>query len=217
MTTEHDTNDPRVSGAYRDLAGGKTPAELDRKVLAMAAAEARTRYGLTRFWIRPVAWAATIGLSLAFILEISQFADTPVPRLEPDSDIAVEEKVEDEGRVNRDLQKRSDAPAPAPKAVMQDAATGEASLMREADDMSLLREAEEQARMRAGEALPAAASTLAPRKELQRYCDEETRDSAATWYECIEELRAQGLTDAASAELEALREAFPEFREPARQ
>lgn len=246
MTTEHDTNDPRVSGAYRDLAGEKTPAELDRKVLAMAATEARTRYGLTRFWIRPVAWAATIGLSLAFILEVSQFADTPIFGTAPDADIAIEERFEDEGGAHRDLQKRGDAPQPlsvsAPpaaeraahesasptsngealvmpesKAVAQDAVSGGAGLVLEAEDMRLLRDAEEQARMQAGEALPAAAAALAPRKEKPRYCDDEQRSAATTWYECIEELRAQGLADAASDELVAMQEAFPAFREPARQ
>ena len=102
------------------------------------------------------------------------------------------------------------------KDTVQEAATAEGTLMLQADDMSLLRDAEKQARARAGEALPAAASALAPRKEKYRYCDEETRESAASWYECIAELRAQGLADAASAELGALQEAFPDFRQPAR-
>jgi hypothetical protein len=216
MSTEHDTNDPRVSAAYRDVANEKTPPELDRKVLAMAASEARTRYGLARFWIRPVAWAATIGLSLAFILEMSEYADTPIFGTEPDTDSPIAEE-----------QAVRESPSPVTngaalvetesKDTVQEAATAEGTLMLQADDMSLLRDAEKQARARAGEALPAAAPALAPRKEKYRYCDEETRESAASWYECIAELRAQGLADAASAELGALQEAFPDFRQPARQ
>ena len=74
MTTRNE-HDPRVTETYRDLATEKTPAELDDEVLAMAAREARTRYGLTRAWIRPVAWAATIALSLAFILEMTRYQE----------------------------------------------------------------------------------------------------------------------------------------------
>ena len=69
--TEDDRN-PEVARAYRDLATETTPTALDDKVLKLAARETRSRYGIARAWVRPVAWAATIGLSLAIVLEVTQ-------------------------------------------------------------------------------------------------------------------------------------------------
>lgn len=124
MTTEANDNDTRVSDAYREIASEETPAELDRKILAMAAAEARAAKGIQRSWFRPLAWAATIALSFAFVLEMSQVAEVPMPRM--DADLALEEEVlvesprpvdtlekqKDDARAKQQLNKRSsDAPA----------------------------------------------------------------------------------------------------------
>ena len=199
-------DDKRVTDAYRDLADERAPAKLDDKILAMAANEARTRYGFTRAWIRPVAWAATIGLSLAFLLEMSQLAEAPVLPAPP---------------------------APAAEETREHDRVADDAFV--AEDMKLLREAEEQARMRAGEARatevttdrPVAASPEATmlhkaapvaRKETSSaHCDEQARSTADSWYVCILELRAAGRPDAASSELETLLEAFPDFHEPASQ
>lgn len=201
-----DTEDKRVSNAYRDLASEQTPAELDEKILALAASEARTRYGFTRAWIRPVAWAATIGLSLAFLLEMSQVNEVPVL---PDTPVPIAE----EGPTRDEASKDAFA----------------------TENLDLLQEAEEQARMQGGEARaiktladePAAASleatavqkAAAPAKREMKtaHCDEEARRSADRWYECVLALRDQGRAEAAASELEALVEAFPGFREPAPQ
>jgi len=128
MTTEANDNDPRVSDAYREMASEETPAELDRKVLAMAVAEARAANRLPRSWFRPLAWAATIALSFAFVLEMSQVDDAPTTRADADLAQELEEDVlgdsprpvdaaakqKDEGRIRQQLNKRSsDAPASA--------------------------------------------------------------------------------------------------------
>jgi len=128
MTTEANDNDPRVSDAYREIASEETPAELDRKILAMAAAEVRAANGFPRTWFRPLAWAATIALSFTFVLEMSQVDDVPMARTDADlAEIleadALEEstrkvdaaaKQKDEGRIRQQLSKRSsDAPASA--------------------------------------------------------------------------------------------------------
>ena len=128
MTTEANDNDPRVSDAYREMATESTPAELDREVLAMAAAEARTPRGLPRTWFRPLAWAATIALSFALVLEITQVDNVqlePVasPRTDADLAEAIEEsprpaaaaeKQKNEARLRQQLNKlSSDAPAAA--------------------------------------------------------------------------------------------------------
>ncbi len=128
MTTEANDNDPRVSDAYREIAGEETPVELDRKVLAMAAAEARAAKGFPSTWFRPIAWAATIALSFAFVLEMSQVDDAPTPRTDADlAEILAEDVLEespepvdatakqkDDARIRRQLNKRSsDSPASA--------------------------------------------------------------------------------------------------------
>lgn len=233
MTTEANGNDPRVSETYREAATEKVPLELDRKILTMAADNVRPRYGLARTWTRPVAWAATIGLSLAFVLEISQLNEVAAPALEADTDAVdvLEERLVEKPAVGRstdvrqqrqELEKRSDAPAeivsappaakdpgPAMESVSDDFA---------ATDMNLLHEAEELARSRSGPARVVAAdagiAAFAEKKEQVDYCDSAARLSGATWYACIEDLRANSHDEAADLELEALRLKYPEFQEP---
>lgn len=213
MTT--DTDDKRITDTYRDLASERTPVDLDEKILALAAAEARTRYGLTRAWIRPVAWAATIGLSLAFILEMSQLTDAPAPAESP---AATPVPMPASSRFESAVQ---------PEPVRSDAEAGDAVA---AEEMDRLREAEEQAPTRAGGARaakaildePAAAalqasSSLEKKESSATYCDDSARRSADGWYECILRLRDEGLVAEAASELEALRDAFPAFHEPAEQ
>lgn len=250
MTTESNHNDLRISEAYQGLATETTPPELDRKILAMAAG--KSRYGLARAWIRPVAWAATIGLSLAIVLEISQLTNGTTPQFDADSVETLEEELipeeapareNGENRLQREPAKRSDAPAPArlsmpaAKQASSPPAADEAAPARDVelatdsesvsddfvtDDMSMLREAEEQARSRSGsepaaavavEALSLDAAATPEKKEQVRHCDPETRASAETWYACIEDLRAQGQSDAADSELLLLLTEFPGFEE----
>lgn len=235
MTTENQDIDPRVSDAYRDLAAETTPPELDRTVLSMAAGNVRSRYGKARAWVRPVAWAATIGLSLAFILELSQVPDSE-PLSAGGSDGDTFEVLEDRGgsdeaaaraksdtAVRREREKRADAPAamtPGTPPSAGEPALGQdpASAGFDADDMGLLEEAEEQARLQSGETRPAARaaefSALVEKKESADGCDAEARASAQAWYACVESLRESGLSDLAAVELEALRAEFPDFEEP---
>lgn len=71
--------DQRLADTYKALANEKAPDYLNERVLRMAARR-RTPYMRARAWMRPVAWAATIGLSLAIVLEV-----TRLPQVEPDS------------------------------------------------------------------------------------------------------------------------------------
>ena len=93
MNTERDT---QVTEAYREIATETAPAALDEQILGAARRDARTRYGLARAWMRPVAWAATIALSFAFILEMTYFNEDP---LVVDQAMPVRE----EQRVDRDV------------------------------------------------------------------------------------------------------------------
>jgi len=242
MTKEQNHNDPHISEAYQDLATERTPPELDRKVLSMAAAGPRSRYGLTRAWIRPVAWAATISLSLAFVLELSQLRNGDVPHVDADAvDVLEDRVVRDEAPVRakddrrQESAKRTDAPmakqVSSPPAAAEPAAAPEPALEStsvsadfEADGMNLLREAEEQARVRSGSERPesavaastvaAGAAAYAEKKEYVERCDSAARATVETWYACILELRDRELAEAADQELESLLMKFPGFEEP---
>jgi len=218
MTTEANDNDPRVSDAYREIAHEKTPAGLDRKILAMAAAEARAAHGVPRTWFRPLAWAATIALSFALVLEITQvdeiahIGDVASPRADADLAERAEEspppadagdalgKQKNEELMRQQLNKRSsDAPAAA-KVTISPAQRERAAA------------AEEQDRM-----LPEPARTfaaIAEEKEQDNSCDADARASSETWFECVSALRDAGQTESAEQELEALLAEFPDFREP---
>jgi hypothetical protein len=239
MTTDKDTQ--RVSEAYRDVAKETVPAALDRRVLDLAARAARSRYGLLRAWVRPVAWAATIGLSLAILLEMTWFIDVgmePQPaapltreeRAKRDADV-MQAKQDDE-RVTHGVarQAQTDAIAasePTKPQAKASAATAESfaakPTVREdppaasaaAEERAPLREAAESS----GLIEPAPGrlrSALSPAEDRPPapFCNDEARASADSWYECVEALRKRGLTDEADTELEALRETFTDFQEP---
>jgi hypothetical protein len=75
---EFEQDDRLVSTAYRDVAGERAPEHLNHSILQQAATTAKPRYARSMSWMRPMAWAATIGLSLAIVLEITQ-----VPQPQP--------------------------------------------------------------------------------------------------------------------------------------
>ncbi len=197
MTTN--TDEKRITDTYRELANQRVPEALDDRILAMAREEVRTRRGLTPAWIRPAAWAATIGLSLAFLLEMSQLDEAPPPL----------------------------SPAPAVEAGAADSPRrAERQDLEEADsaeEMTLLREATDDARAGSADIRtvkilapePAAAAISLEKKEhAGPSCDETARSTADGWYECVLRLREIGLATEAAGEFAALLEAFPEFHEP---
>ncbi len=62
--------DPLVSETYRESATERTPASLNETVLRNAAAHANKGYSHSMLWIRPLAWAATIALCLAIVVDV---------------------------------------------------------------------------------------------------------------------------------------------------
>ena len=75
MTTDRnkpeELGDGRVSRAYREVAQERTPEKLDARILKAARQPTRTAYSRSIAWLRPMAWAATIGLCLAIVIELS--------------------------------------------------------------------------------------------------------------------------------------------------
>ena len=68
---DDDARDAGVTRVYRESAVERTPPQLDAAVLAAARRGARNRYALSVYWLRPMAWAATIGLCLAIVIDIN--------------------------------------------------------------------------------------------------------------------------------------------------
>ena len=272
-------DDRHVTDVYKAMASERAPDHLNQQVLRLAVREGRTRYSRARAWIRPLAWAATIGLSFAFVLELSR-----LPSIEPDSvGIAVPNKnrvgVYD-AKIKKS--KASDARTnAAPSIPAADPATGaqrsepktpavarpdrvskpDRSSKNEfaPQGMAVLREAEDMARAQAGpdqapttmgaeiDDAPAdrgsservltepfsatevtaedsapdtfsAAATYAKAIEKKVLmsdpaCPLEVRESAESWWACIETLRDNGQEDLADSEYGAFQQIFPDFVE----
>ncbi len=101
--------DTLVSRTYRESASERVPEALDRAVLKQARHHSSQRYSRSVIWLRPMAWAATIGLSLAIVLEFSDVPrpesveiEAPAMSIEPatpvDKDVIVEERLEQRAR-----------------------------------------------------------------------------------------------------------------------
>ncbi len=216
-----DARNKELTEAYRDLATESTSADLDDKVLQMAARETRSRYGIARAWVRPVAWAATIGLSLAIVLEVWQVIP---PAAEPESaalsEVATEPLSADDspatppgGGAAEELGAAQQAPRELPAAKVSRSVELEDADAFAAKDIRILEEAEMQARQRAGEPGIAAFSAISS-EAGEAHCDEAARETAESWYECIEALREAGEMEFADSELAALALAFPDFEVP---
>jgi hypothetical protein len=70
--------DDLVTETYRELGVENAPEHLNQSVLRMASGGSPARNILFGAWMKPVAWAATIGLSLAIVLELSEVPTAPV-------------------------------------------------------------------------------------------------------------------------------------------
>ena len=71
--------DKVVSDTYRQLSRESAPDHLNEKVLQQAASvAARPRYSRSIMWTQPLAWAATIALCLAIVLEVTR---VPTPEI----------------------------------------------------------------------------------------------------------------------------------------
>lgn len=73
--------DSAVSDTYRDVATERAPASLNEAVLRNAAAHASKGYAHSMHWIRPLAYAATVVLSLGIVVQVilPPAGDTDLP------------------------------------------------------------------------------------------------------------------------------------------
>lgn len=184
-----DESDPEVSTRYRALAKETTPGRLDKIVLRAAAKAVRgdkpTGWGAT--WYRPITFVATLGLSLALLLEISefQFFDSP-------PDLTIQADAPPDGNAFRD------AADSAAIIIREIDATADESLQLSSPDAS-------SAEVVSNPVLPA--STAA----ALQHCSDEQMALPEMWWQCIQELREAGHGAAAESELANLQESFPQY------
>ena len=226
--------DPEVSALYRELAAERTPERLDRAVLKAAAVRPEPKPWPR--WTRPAAWAATIGLSLAIVLEQTvlnppsavfdpaasgDLTDVPLqdragettPLYDRQAPAAPDRRESAEEKFSMPSSTSSPTPAPTPG---QMPAISSESLA--APDTGMLQEAEQRARLHQDTNLPAGTARLrsvvsveAEANPANSFCTLEARASAESWLACILDLERRELHDPARAEREALAEAFPDF------
>ena len=124
MTTEHENGDrdDLVSKTYRELDTERTPEHLNKTILRMASENTKRSWTdsfLSTGWMKPVAWAATIGLSLAIVLELTQVptmealrGDMPLatsPAVESVSEDFIAKEEQALGRAKEQVLRQSDA------------------------------------------------------------------------------------------------------------
>ncbi len=224
MTSERDekVTDELVSKTYRELDSVQTPDHLNRTILRMAAGKKADRDGfLLAAWMKPVAWAATIALSLAIVLELS---DVPTNPLSVDVMPAAESKLEsireeitpldtdalELFEFNRSSVAEEELPVPAavkPRArkLSSDPATVGRSVADRLDQPVARQKA-------AAESVASLAVFEDEKKQTDSNpaCDSETRQTASAWLECIADLRESGANMEADREFAALQQKYPD-------
>ena len=238
------TADPSVSATYRQLADERTPAGLDEKVLHRAATAPRKSSGIGRAWMKPVAWAATIGLSLAIVLEMTQLPQAPLdinvvappaptderPALAPAS---VEPAAAKESRNTKPSRHRSESgvieeskaqpmvPAATPAKAEAEAIAPEPVQPQdlESTDLQPFEDDDMTPGARSDEVAGAAAFAVRTERMLLKQsptllCPETVREVAEDWYQCIELQKTEVPSPRIAEELEEFRKRFPNFQVP---
>ena len=116
--------DALVTRTYRDVANERAPDHLNQAVLKEAASTARPRYSRLINWTRPMAWAATVMLCVALVLEVTK---VPVPQSVAPSDNAI--RFESEAP---ELDVADDAPAAGRVSAALEAETPASEVLEEA-------------------------------------------------------------------------------------
>ena len=213
MTKEQDREDmdELVSETYRELPAPRVPDHLNQTILRMAEKKGRGKAdSLFATWVKPVTLAATIALSLAIVLELSELPVTSVQmEVEPAAreervpqetdrldEVLLEELVlEDTDLAKSEAKGKLESFAASPPAAALPAARKRAADMPDSNQ-------------------PTAISTTGfameiGESELSAACDERARQSADSWLACIDQLRESGATLDADREYEAFLLEYP--------
>ena len=207
MTEERNQTDARadalVSLAYRDFADERTPEHLDRTILRAAAKAARPRYSRFIAWTRPMAWAATIMLSVALVLEVT---NSPSPGV-----VSVDETIGTFEVQSPEADAKDDGPADSPEESVVPASEltkKQSSDMRQKAAAIAEQEiAPQQPEARERAELLSDAAFSAPVTD----CNQDAVATPQAWLECIVALEDADRDDAAREQRALLAEAFPDF------
>lgn len=207
MTEERNQTDARadalVSQAYRDFADERTPEHLDRTILRAAAKAARPRYSRFIAWTRPMAWAATVMLSVALVLEVT---NSPSPGV-----VSVDETIGTFEVQSPEADAKDDGPADSPEESVVPASEltkKQSSDMRQKAAAIAEQEiAPQQPEARERAELLSDAAFSAPVTD----CNQDAVATPQAWLECIVALEDADRDDAAREQRALLAEAFPDF------
>jgi hypothetical protein len=174
-------------------------------------------------WVKPVTLAATIALSLAIVLELSEVPVTSVPlevvpavesRGESVREGLLEELVlKDTDLAKREAKSKTESFAASPPATDPPAARKRAAEMPDANQpAALMLNVDQKAAKRLVSTEPVA--TLGLSMEINdsyvtAACDEKARRSADSWLDCIDQLRESGATLDADREYESFVLEYP--------
>ncbi len=223
MTDERNTidsgaeTDASVSKAYRDTTNERTPESLNRAILDQAAKGARPGYSRLRSWTRPMAWAATAMLSVAIVLQLTQ---APIPESSSFGDSAYEMEAPADAPVGATEEATNAVPkSEALRSTPKQVAPGALSEARQRPEQSKATVAEQE---QAAPEIDASEFKAKDQDMLQLVsepaappaCDETATAAAESWLQCITDMEAAGLSDAAREERKLLTAAYPDFDTP---
>lgn len=208
--------DETVSATYRELSREGAPNHLNEKVLQQAAERAlRPRYSRSVMWTRPLAWAATVGLCLAIVLEVTR-VPTPEIVITDDANRSLEAEP---SSVAEEAQAPAQAPPQTPVRQRPEALKDMKSQLGRSAAKQAANEPKREmvdadTRQQSGAIAALAVSANRIDSEATNECPDEIRVDPVTWLACIVDLEESGDTDAALRQRDALEEAFPQFKMP---
>jgi len=196
-------DDPLVSSAYRESAAERAPDALNSSVMQQAREQVRKGFFRPVVWLRPMAWAATIGLSLAIVIELSTLPQPAfeIPPMEvPASGTQVLREVEAPLRPEAGSEQPNLPEANLP-----------ADLKMKPFGPRARKTITDEGRVTLQDAgsLHKALSSV-----ISMPCAGDIRDLPESWLECIKSLENDGLVDLAGSQREQLQQAFPDFKLP---
>ncbi|MDJ0916384.1 MAG: hypothetical protein QNJ05_01390 [Woeseiaceae bacterium] len=196
--------DERLSEAYRELSTEQTSAQLDRTILEMARAGSPKKSLSRLLAIKPLAWTATVVLTVSVVYQLQQqealdtmiFEEDVAVEMEPAAVVPIPEA---DSSTSADMS--SFAPAAGARSKLQEV---EAMMIeQDAADTSLQQPAERGLAVELGGM---------QRASQPRFCDETEVADASSWYQCILRLEEEGKLDEAASERTRLFSEFPDFQ-----
>jgi hypothetical protein len=229
MNNEQDTHstDEQVSSTYRELDNERVPEHLNRKILDQANRAVGRGNSIVPpigSWTRPLALVATVVLSLAIVLEVTEVqenvsapAASRLPAAPATDSLredftpkgnSVVEEAQNQARL-RDGSNRNDSLIAEPQAVV------ESELRQQAKDLPTEVAETESADVAApgrSTAMPSSSFSLADKKvesDSGVRCTADERETVEGWLACIEALRRSGAIAEADSEHKEFIQQFP--------